>query len=126
MGATLKRRGACFRWKRDSWDDLLLVAKEHGWTPLGTLAPRGVRKSEWNTEDYLTCARQQVTDEDALGLARALSRAVKSVRNSTSKPPTSIAGSSELLSGYAIGGMKDFIAFCRHGAFRITDDVCDN
>jgi hypothetical protein len=50
MGATLKRRGACFRWKRDSWDDLLLLAKEHGWNPLGTMPPRGVRKkAEWDT-----------------------------------------------------------------------------
>lgn len=126
MGATLVRRGDRFRWKREAWDVVLKLAKQFGWTPAGTHPPRGVRVAEWDTNDYITCARQQVTEADALALAAALSRALEAIPKDEAAPPPKDA-SLELafFTGYARGGLADFAKYCKRGMFRITDDAYD-
>jgi hypothetical protein len=127
MGATLKRRSERFRWKRDSWQDVLRLAREFGWQAAGTVPPRGVRKADWGAADYLTCSRQQVTSDDALAMAAALSRALQRIPTARNAPPPKDA-SPELkqFSGLHRDGLADFASFCRRGAFRITDDVYDD
>jgi hypothetical protein len=126
MGATLKRRRECFRWKRDAWDTVLHLAREFGWRPAGTARPRGLRKAQWDCNDYINCERQQVEAEDALSLAAALDRALQAIPiKVNAKPPKKVSAQLAFFFGYAREGLADFVGFCRLGAFRITDDVCD-
>ena len=127
MGATLVRRGDRFRWKREAWEVVLDLARQLGWTPAGTRPPRGVRMAEWNADDYTTCARQQVTEADALALlGAALGRALAAIpKNESAPPPEGSSPELAFFSGYARSGLADFAKYCKRGAFRITDDVCD-
>jgi hypothetical protein len=126
MGATLVRRGDRFRWKREAWDVVLDLAKQFGWVSAGTRSPRGVRVEEWNADDYSTCARQQVTEADALALAAALGRALAAIPKDEATPlPKGASPELAFFTGYARGGLADFAKYCKRGAFRITDDVYD-
>jgi len=127
MGATLKRRSERFRWKHDSWRDVLRLAQEFGWQPAGTTPPRGVRKADWDSADYFSGSRQQVAGDDALAFAAALSKALTRIATARNAPPPKDA-SSELkqFCGWHRDGLADFASFCRRGAFRITDDVCND
>jgi hypothetical protein len=124
MSATLVRRGDRFRWKREAWDAVIELAKRFGWKPAGTRPPRGVRVAEWNPDDYATCARQQVTETDALTLAAALERALAAIPKDSTAPPSEGAGTEPVFfSGSDCAGLADFAEYCKRGAFRITDDV---
>lgn len=125
-GATLKRRGDAFRWKRDGWVEILELARQFGWQPAGTAPPRGIRKADWDSNDYRSWSRQQVTAEDSLRFAAALAKALKQIPTGPiSKPPKSASKELEQFYGIERDGLADFVKFCRRGAFRITDDVCD-
>lgn len=125
-GATLKRRGECFRWKVGAWFKVLQLALAYGWQPMGTTPPRGVPKASWEG-GYLSNRRQQITATDAQQLAEALQRAVEDMsRKSPAKPKRVKPKVSELAERYWIEALGEFAAFCRSGAFRITDDVCND
>lgn len=126
MGATLVRRGDRFRWKCEAWDVVLDLAKQFGWEPAGTRPPRGVRVSDWNAGDYTTCERQQITEADAWALAAALERALAAIQNGDAvQSPEGASPELMFFTGYARGGLADFVKYCERGGFRVTDDVYD-
>jgi hypothetical protein len=85
-----------------------------------------VRVTEWNSDDYLICERQQVTEGDAQALARALARALKKIPKSDSASTGKGTGREvAYFAGYARDGLADFVAYCKRGSFRVTDDVYD-
>ena len=47
MGMDLEGPGRYFRWTNLGWYDLLELAKEFGWVPIGTGPPRGTLKAQW-------------------------------------------------------------------------------
>lgn len=124
MGATLVRRGDRFRWKREAWDVVLDLARQFGWESAGTLQPRWVRKADWDANDYISCDRQQVAESDALAIAEALDRALATIPLGVlARPPKRASAEIAFFTGYAREGLADFAAYCRRGAFRVTDDV---
>ena len=82
MGFDLEAPGRYFRWTNPAWFDLLELAKEFGWVPMGTGPPRGTRKAEWRHGtssgdlDYYGNEGQRVYARDAARLADALERAL--------------------------------------------------
>lgn len=108
MGVDLMGRGSCnFNWS--GWRWCLRVAREFGWTPVGTLAPRDF-KGEW-CGTYYSNDEQEVSEADAFALAAALEEAVDYIRNRQPLTAGQISalddGNSELLlqlAKYASGG----------------------
>ena len=47
MGMDLDGAGGYFRWTATTWDDVLELASEHGWKPMGTGPPKGTHKADW-------------------------------------------------------------------------------
>jgi hypothetical protein len=76
MGYDLRGKGRDFRWSFDAWPMVLRIARDHGWIPMGTKAPKGV--SEWPGL-YESNDHQVVRGEDARNLAVALELAVSSM-----------------------------------------------
>src|SRR5215210_2459479 len=99
-----------------SYRDLLGLAYEYGWKPCGT------EPGQWYDENgelneqmspdpekwsgrYFSNDYQWVTDEDAANIADALERALEDQPNSCDE---------------GFQWVRDFIAFCRAGAFSIA------
>ncbi len=118
------------------WGQLLGLARMYGWKPAGTQAPR-----DWSSEeegrawsgDYVSNSGQIVSAEDAAGLANAMERGLddipefyaawhKADKDEDGKPwiPAGKKLSPlEALSGENKPEIREFIAFCRQGAFEI-------
>ncbi len=110
MGFDLSGHGGYFSWTASGWYALLDLAQDHGWTAIGTGAPRGTLKRDWpgiydSNEGQLFYAR------DAREFAAALERflATKRVK----------ARHSDFDSPSARSSLREFIEFCREGSFRI-------
>ena len=120
MGFDLSGRGGYFRWTASGWADLLQLAKDYGWQPIGTGAPRGTLKQDWpgiyhSNEGQLFYAR------DASQLADALTRFL----DATSKPPQAKkrgraqSSDSYFLTSAGRDSLDEFITYCREGSFRL-------
>jgi hypothetical protein len=117
MGMDLHGAAGYFRFNNWSWYQVLELAYEYGWKPAGTepgqwcdpetgeldeqLSPD---PDEWDGT-YFSNDHQWVTDEDAANIADALERALEDKPDSSDE---------------AKQWVRDFIAFCRAGAFFIA------
>jgi hypothetical protein len=109
--------GGTERFSNRSWCKMLELAYEYGWQPAGTepgqwcdpetgelVEQMSPDPDEWNG-GYLSNDNQWVTEEDAANIAEALERALEN------EPDFSDEGRQ---------WFRDFIAFCRAGAFKIA------
>ena len=144
MGFDLEAPGRYFRWTNLAWFDLLELAKEFGWVPIGTGPPRGTRKAQWRhgtssgNLDYYGNEGQRVYARDAATLADALERALaetlkrgpgrRKYRDAQAQDyvEAMLAGSRKRgrvpvrdLRAEASGSIRQFIRFCRAGSFRV-------
>lgn len=55
-----------------AWEEVLELAKAHGWGPAGTLPPSGREGAGWNPSTYTTSDYQVITAEDGAALAGVL------------------------------------------------------
>lgn len=94
MAIDLTRDSERFYFSNHHWEETLLLAKEHGWSPLD--APN----AEWE-RCYFSSDGYTISDRDAHALADALTLALRA------------APSSEKTH------LQNFIAFCQKGGFRI-------
>ena len=120
MGFDLTGRGGYFRWTASGWTELLQLAEEYGWHPIGTGAPRGTRKHDW-PGIYHSNDGQLFYARDASQLADALCRFL----DTTTNPPASKKrgrgnpSDSFLQTPEGRNSLREFIAFCRAGSFRL-------
>ena len=138
MGMDLSGRGGYFRWTTSSWFDLLEIAIDFDWEPLGTGPPRGTLKADWEHGSYVVNQGQLFYARDALAFANCLEQAVeafsagkvkkrtpagraftrltsmpssgKNKKTRSTPPPVNVA---------ALDAIREFIVFCRMGSFRI-------
>lgn len=121
LWAMLVRRGD--RRRQEGWHVALGLAKELGWEPAGTRPPAGVRMAQWDAGDYRSREGQQVTGLDARALAAALARALRAIpKAKAALPAPGISPALAFFTGHARGQLAGLVQFCKHGAFRITDD----
>jgi cell wall assembly regulator SMI1 len=122
LWATLVRRAD--RRKQEGWHVALDLASQFGWKPTGTCPPRRVRVADWDAEDYTSRQGQQVTAADALALAAALGRALKAIpKGSAARPAEAASPAVAFFTGRSRSGLAGLVAYCKRGAFRITDGV---
>jgi len=116
------------------WSFVLELARRYGWKPQGTEPPEDLDASEWEGE-YESSDGQRVTAEDARALAGALSAAIDDPKlhetvlslDERDRKRVQKQVGPELAASY-VGvkdfeeyrqSLKEFVAFCRKGAFRI-------
>ena len=82
--------GRCyFRFNILAWPNVLALAKQYGWKPLGTDRPWGDDREEfwrvhrWDETDYSSSEGQIVTGEDAKAIADALELALRDMEGFT-------------------------------------------
>jgi hypothetical protein len=75
MAYDLKGKGASFRMSNSGWPEVLAIAEEYGWKPVGTKPPKGIKRGEWEG-GYFTMDGQIVTAQDAKALANSIDDAV--------------------------------------------------
>ena len=144
MGMDLEGPGRYFRWTNLGWYDLLELAKEFGWVPIGTGPPRGTLKAQWqhgrhpSDLDYYGNGGQRVYARDAAALANALERALAATPKGAARRrryrdalPQDYVGA--MLTGSRqpkrvlvrdlrvedSRSIRQFIRFCRAGSFRV-------
>jgi hypothetical protein len=127
MGMDLSGKGGNLHYSHVNWRALLELADKYGWKPAGTEPPdsvfyhedctvdeemtEGYRQmyEDWDGSYFGNFCFQWVTDEDAANIADALEFALEKYEKSD-----------EGLSQSAIDYLREFIAFCRAGGFRIA------
>lgn len=139
MGMDLSGAGGYFRWTNSGWGDILELGEAFGWLPMGPGPPRGVLKAEWPGGSYFGNDGQRFYARDARALADALERALEAVSAGRSPVRTRRARATDYLEAELsdrprpkrgrvavrklgpeeIAAVKEFIAFCRAGSFRI-------
>lgn len=138
MGMDLNGAGGYFRWSTSAWYDLLELAKEFGWVPIGTGPPPGVLKADWRDGPYDSNSGQRFYARDSREFADALDRAIIAFAVGKNKKRTRASRSLDnfsasmtgqenpgarvpihVLHSQAIENVRDFISFCREGSFRI-------
>ena len=139
MGMDLQGPGGSFSWNIFQWGKLLDLAERYGWTPAGTLAPDpdpvfddpGSPPAPWDG-GYFWNDFQRVADADAANLAAAIERALPDIPDHDAMghktidvgpfkgiDPAVSVSALELFSGGIKDRVKDFIAYCRRGGFKI-------
>lgn len=108
MGYSLYRtpRDEGFRANTSGWRWLRAEAIRHGWEPAGTTGPRGWSGQEEWPGDYGANDGQGVKAADARAWAAALDR-------------PEVMAEAEAVSARWAGLVREFIAYCRLGGFRI-------
>ena len=138
MGMDLSGAGGYFRWTTSEWYDLLEIASEFGWVPIGTGPPTGILKADWGDGTYDSNEGQRFYARDARAYANSLERALVAFSEGKAKKRTRAARSFDRLAASltgvkkpgartpvhklnpeAINNIREFIAFCRAGSFRI-------
>jgi len=115
MGMDLEGAGGYFRWTGEGWCNILGLAQRHGWVSTGTGPPRGTLKSRW-CGAYDSNDGQLFYAHDARKLAAALEIALAGHGRRRLRPPKKY---SWFLSPIGRKAVREFIAFCRKGSFRI-------
>lgn len=113
MGMDLSGPGGYFRWTALGWHNILDLAEQHGWQPMGTGPRRGTPKQNWRGS-YFSNDGQLLRARDAQLLADALERALSSMPTHKMKKD----GSNYLFTEEGKDSIKEFIVFCRTGSFR--------
>lgn len=120
MGFDLTGDGGYFRCSGAGWADLLQLAVDYGWQPIGTGPPRGTLKQDW-PGIYHSNEGQLVYARDANQLADALNRFL----NDTPKPAKTMkrertkGSESYFLTSGGRDYLGEFITFCRSGSSRL-------
>ena len=118
MSYELRGVGGYHRYLAHVWPSVLDLAEEYGWKPAGTreLTPDGEHAYRSPKFGYITNDGFVVMKTDARKLATALSKAIK---DSAARPRAKkLAGRIEVVGGADY--LREFIRFCRAGAFQIT------
>ena len=123
MGMDLNGAGGYSQWNGKAWCDLLDLGGQYGWKPIGTGPPRGTLKSKWKGDTpfaaYYSNDGALFYARDARNLADALIKAFDEI---PTKPLAGGKKAKTLVESFASWGrpaIKDFVAFCRKGSFRI-------
>jgi hypothetical protein len=128
--------GSHYGWSQWIWPKLLRLAQAHGWKPLGTSQPDEelvhFPNHRWDRSNYTTNDGQIVSAEDAQALSNALEAALRQIpeHDALAKfrtadggipilPQAPSASDEDWFSGETKAPLVEFIAFCRHGSFRI-------
>ena len=146
MGMDLSGSQGDFQLNMFAWENVLRLARMHGWEPAGTLPPLPsgkdegsgrVRFKEWDPTNYYTNDGQRTTAEDARNLADALEQALADVpshdalghksvsielpggEKTRAIPADADVSPLEYFSGKGKKTLVEFIAFCRTGGFSI-------
>lgn len=112
------------------WCEVLKLAYEYGWKPLGTEMDEWINPEtgelfgqidDWSGT-YFSNDLQWVTEEDSAGIANALERALKDIPDCDTYDAADeeSMGCLEFFSGAEKQQIEAFIAFCRAGGFRIA------
>jgi hypothetical protein len=123
-----------------SWNDLLQIAKQFGWKPMGTIPYerfatadaeyRRSFKNDYDPDEWRYC--KCVSDTDAASLGAALRRAAVAIREGRFTAPRrsgpTIIGDSmsaadiERADQPAVGRLGEFALYCGRGGFRFAFD----
>ena len=113
MGVDLMGRGGeSFNW--ESWRTSLKVAQSFGWRPSGT-APPTDQVGDWDGT-YFSNDLQDVTDDDAKELARALFRALDAVHSDQALSSDQV----EALQEASLGLINRLAIYAYRGGFTIS------
>ena len=115
MGMDLIGPNRWFYWNISSWQTILDVGIRHGWVPMGTGARHHTLKHDWQGS-YFGNGGQIVYAKDSRNLADALEAFL------AKKPSKKILkeGTDDwIFSREGRKAIREFIAFCRKGNFRI-------
>lgn len=114
MAMDLGRKGGHIRMSWSGWRELLELAYNNGWEPMGTEAPmlhyldgRDEHARDW-CRTYFLNSHQIMNAKDAANLAAALERTWDSIPDETFDDGTKYRDR-----------VKGFIRFCRAGSFHI-------
>lgn len=118
MGVDLHGAGGYFRWTNLGWSSVLTLAEYYGWQPIGTGPPRGILKAEWSG-DYCSNDGALFYARDANRLADALERAIHELPARRPKALGDVEAYDFLVSKEGKRGLREFIAYCRSGSFRL-------
>ena len=123
MGIDLCAKGRSFSFNNGCWAGILETAMEHGWEPSGTGPCRGCRRKDRDGNGhYFANDGQLFYARDAQNLALALERFL-SAPNRTKPRKTRRTYADDFLPYFLSAAgrqeIKEFIAFCRKGSFRI-------
>ena len=131
-----------------SWAMVLKLALDAGWKPRGTAPPEdfygeverdGYTTKQWNPRNYFSRRGQSVSEEDALAISEALTKALQDVPDHDAVAhkvmgfiDTSLIGRFPILdpkrkvnpfeyfSGENKNRLRKFIVYCRAGGFKIV------
>jgi hypothetical protein len=118
MGMDLEGAGGYFRWTASGWASLLALAAHYGWEAVGTGPPRGVLKADWPGV-YHSNDGARFYARDAAALANALERALLEMPAERPEAMDDVAAYEHLVSEAGRESLRNFIAYCRQGSFRI-------
>lgn len=140
MGMDLVNETGTFQFNIFCWENVLALAEMYGWSHAGTQSPVLDEDEQGDFDDwhdgYFTNDGQTVTAADALAIADALERALddipdhNAIDHKTKKvktksgcvdvvPRDAEISPLEALSGTNKPFVREFIVFCRQGAFEI-------
>jgi hypothetical protein len=134
MSMDLNGAGGYFKTSNECWRQLLRLAHDYGgWEPMGVWQPTGDwiadarfgdgRMDEERTMNYFTNDFQLVCDEDARNLADAVERSLSDVPAFMARIDNKAVEAMtppEWFCGHGRDLLRDFVAFARSGAFRIS------
>ena len=109
-----------------TWCNLMALAFQYGWEPLGTDKPglRGEIEEYWRDKDwdggYSTNDSQVVKPEDARNIAKALELALIDMQKAQASEQSEVNDKSAENHILPFGLVERFIDFCQKGAFLIA------
>jgi hypothetical protein len=106
LQSRIKSENDYYRFNIAGWSDVLALAKEYGWKPMGTVMEEPATEINWDGY-YHSNDGQMVLDEDAQNIREALEKALvdDSFLNNEHK--------------VWIGRVKGFVEFLKNGDFYI-------
>lgn len=131
MGMSLSGKGGYFSWTHIEWANILGIAYENGWKPMGTrgfnlYSGSSIPDEEWSGT-YFSNDHQRVTAEDASNIADALESFLRTLSPDESQDDLYsfnslvVEGNPKIFFGeYLKTKIEKFIDFCRAGCFRVS------
>ncbi len=118
MGMDLEGAGGDFRWSGSGWSSVLALAGHYGWEQVGTGPPKGILKADW-VGSYFSNDGALFYARDAVALADALERAITEMPAKSPESMKDVELYDYLVSEAGKEALRNFIAYCREGSFRI-------
>lgn len=111
--------GECgdFAFKPGQWKTVLALASGFGWEPTGTQPPDEIASDKWDGR-YMSSDAQEISQDDALALAAALSRALDDIPDALVRRLATVGIHGNVLELFADDKrlLRWFIAHCRECA----------